>query len=346
MKTLKFSTNRYKIIFFVVAVMALCLVFFNLQRVLIPFGIAYVLALMFRPVQKAFYSVDIKRKGMSLIAVFGFIFIFSYPVVKTVKTISDESHKFEYYLPKLESYLRGKYRYVKTEVQERFNYEIKTNPVDKLVEIGQENTQQIVVFLPKIIGSLLEWSLLIPLFLFFIIRDERRVRFLFIKIVPNNIVEKAYYLYHQFNTKFGDYIFAKAIEAGIVGIIITTGLLIMDFPFAFLLGVVAAVTNILPYIGPFLGFVPALIVGLADQNPNTTMGAMIILYLVANIIDLALVFPLLVSKIVNLHPIIVVVSVIIGSQFGGVVGMIVSIPMAAFFKLLFQEMYFELYGKS
>ncbi len=61
--------------------MALCLVFFNLQRVLIPFGIAYVLALMFRPVQKAFYSVDIKRKGMSLIAVFGFIFIFSYPVV-------------------------------------------------------------------------------------------------------------------------------------------------------------------------------------------------------------------------------------------------------------------------
>ncbi len=106
------------------------------------------------------------------------------------------------------------------------------------------------------------------------------------------------------------------------------------------------ITNILPYIGPFLGFIPALVVGLVDQNPNTTLGAMILLYVIANVIDLALVFPVLVSKIVNLHPLIVVVSVIIGSQFGGVVGMIVSIPFAAFLKLLFQEFYLELYGRS
>ena len=220
------------------------------------------------------------------------------------------------------------------------------NPVDKLVEFGQENTKQVFVVLPKLISSILEWGFLIPLFLFFILRDERKVRFLFMKVVPNNIVEKAYYLYHQFNTKFGDYIFAKTIEAAIVGIIITTGLLIIGFPFAFLLGIVAAVTNILPYIGPILGFAPALVVGLVDQNPNTTLGAMVMLYLIANIIDLALVFPILVSKIVNLHPIVVVISVILGSQFWGVAGMIISIPMAAFVKLLFQEIYYELYGKA
>ena len=166
------------------------------------------------------------------------------------------------------------------------------------------------------------------------------------KIVPNSIVEKTYYLYHSFNTKFGDYIFAKFIEATIVGVVITAGLLLLGYPFAFLLGIVAAVTNILPYIGPFLGLIPALVVGLVDQNPNTTIGAMILLYVIANVIDLALVFPVLVSKIVNLHPLIVVVSVIIGSQFGGVIGMIVSIPLAAFLKLLFQEFYLELYGRT
>jgi putative permease len=61
---------------------------------------------------------------------------------------------------------------------------------------------------------------------------------------------------------------------------------------------------------------------------------------------LALVFPLLVSKIVNLHPIVVVVSVILGSQFAGVIGMIISIPMAAFLKLLFNEFYRELYSDN
>ena len=120
-------------------------------------------------------------------------------------------------------------------------------------------------------------------------------------------------------------------------------MLIIGYPFAFLLGLVAALTNILPYIGPFIGFAPALIIGLVDQNPNTTLGAMAILYIVANVIDLALVFPLLVSKIVNLHPLIVVMSVIVGSQFGGVVGMIISIPLAAFFQLFVNQIYTEIY---
>lgn len=313
---------------------------------MVPLAIAYVLSLMFKPILKSFYSVDIKKKTFSVLLIIGFLFVFSYPLINGVRTVGEEAGKIEIYLPKLEYYLRSKYSLLTQEVKERFNYEVTFNPVDKVIEVGQDTTKSVLVYLPKIIGSLLEWSFIIPLFLFFILKDERTVRFMMMKIVPNNIVEKAYYLYYQFNTKFGDYIFAKFIEAAIVGIVITTGLLLIGYPFAFLLGLIAAVTNILPYIGPILGFLPALVVGLVDQNPNTTLGAMILLYLIANIIDLALVFPVLVSKIVNLHPMIVVVSVIIGSQFGGVVGMIVSIPLAAFFKLLFQEFYLELYGRA
>ncbi len=346
MKTTSFKSHRFKLAFFITIVLGLLIIASSLSRIIIPLGIAYVLSLMLKPVQKSFYSVDLKRKGLSILMVLGFGFIFSYPVFEVIQTVSEESHKIEYYLPKLEVYLQNKYQLLVSEVKTKFNYDIKTNPVDSLIEFGQENTKQVFVFLPKIIGSLLEWGLLIPLFLFFILRDERAVRFQFIKIVPNNIMERAYYLYHQFNTKFGDYIFAKAIEAAIIGIIITTGLLLLGYPFAFLLGIVAAITNILPYIGPFLGYAPALIIGLVDQNPNTTLGAMTALYLIANIIDLALVFPVLVSKIVNLHPVVVVVSVIVGSQFAGVVGMIISIPMAAFFKLLFQEIYSDLYRRS
>ncbi len=72
------------------------------------------------------------------------------------------------------------------------------------------------------------------------------------------------------------------------------------------------------------------------------MWGMVIIYTIANLIDMILVFPLLVSKIVNLHPIVVVVSIIIGSQLGGIVGMIVIIPFIAFFKILFIEIYKDL----
>ncbi len=315
----------------------------NFDRILIPFGIAYILSLMLRPIQKMFYSVTFHRKIMALLLLLSFGFALSYPIVQGVRAIVAESDKLEYYLPKLELYLRKKYSVFRTEVQEKFNYKIDSNPVDSLLEFGQESTKAIVVALPKYVASFLEWGLIVPLFLFFILKDERATRFKLLKLVPNPIVERAYYLYYQFNTKFGDYIFAKFIEATILGTIVTTGLLIMDYPFAFLLGLVAAITNILPYIGPIIGFLPALFVGLVDQNPDSSLGAMTLLYLIANIIDLALVFPVLVSKIVNLHPVVVVASVIIGSQFGGVVGMLVSIPFAAFLKLLIREIYAEAY---
>jgi putative permease len=340
----RIKTDIFKLAFFGFLMIVVAAVLLNFKRIMIPFGIAYIMALMLGPIQKLFFSVDFKKKTMAIVMLFSFGFILSYPVVQGVKTITEESHRIEYYVPKLEIYLRKQYSSVKHEMKERFNYEIKANPVDRLIEIGQDSTKSIFVYLPKIVTSLLEWGFIIPLFLFFILKDERNLRFEVLKIVPNIIVERAYYLYHQFNTKFGDYIFAKFIEATIVGTIITTGLLIIGYPFAFLLGLLAAITNILPYIGPFLGFIPALVVGLVDQNPNTTLGAMTLLYLIANIIDLALVFPVLVSKIVNLHPIVVVISVILGSQFGGVVGMLISIPMAAFLKLLFKEIYIELYS--
>ena len=92
--------------------------------------------------------------------------------------------------------------------------------------------------------------------------------------------------------------------------------------------------------------VPALAWGIAEFGMSPTFGAILILYLVANTIDLAIVFPILVSKIVDLHPLVVVASVILGSQYLGIVGMVISIPLAASMKLVLLEIYFELYSFS
>ena len=125
------------------------------------------------------------------------------------------------------------------------------------------------------------------------------------------------------------------------------GLWIVKFPYAFLLAILGGLTNVVPYLGPLLGWGAALIVGLLQQpiNPEALM-AMSAVYAVANFIDMALVFPLLVSRIVNLHPLIVVVSVIVGSDVGGLVGMIVSVPVATFIKLVLVDIHKSLYVES
>ena len=155
---------------------------------MIPFGVAYIVSLMLRPIVKQFYSSGIQKKLMALALLFSCIFVFAYPIVKGVKTITEESHKIEYYLPKLELYLRKKYSILKIEIEKRFNYEIDANPVDKIVEVGEDSTKSLFVYLPMIFASLLEWSLIIPLFLFFMLKDERSLRFQFLKIVPISFV--------------------------------------------------------------------------------------------------------------------------------------------------------------
>jgi putative permease len=161
--------------------------------------------------------------------------------------------------------------------------------------------------------------------------------------IPNSLFEKTHVLFHLFNTKFSDYILAKFIEATLVGITIAIGLAVAGVPYWPLLALAAGITNILPYIGPLLGFIPAVLVTFLVPQANDQLFVVSMIYLIANAIDMFLVFPLLVSKIVNLHPILVIVSVIVGSQLGGVVGMIVCIPVTAFIKLLVIEIYKDLY---
>ena len=332
-----------KIFFFSFMVLGL-IVFFTLPRLTIPLSIAYILFLVFGPMVPALAKFGISRRIAVLIVFASIIFFFIYPIIKVAPNISREAKNLQYYIPKVERFVQSGYRDLRVVIKEKIGYELDDNYISKGISYVKQGSTNFLLNVPQLLASVVEWVFLVPLFLFFLLQDASGFRLLVLKIVPNSIFERFYYLSHQFNKQLGDYIFAKFVEATIVGVIITSGLLIMGIRFSLLLGALAAVTNIIPYLGPVLGIVPALILGLAEYGVGATFGAMMLLYLIANAIDIGIVFPILVSKIVNLHPIIVVVSVILGSQTMGIVGMVVSIPLAAALKLILVEIYNDLYS--
>ena len=340
------KANKLKYAFFFGIIVLAVLLASILPTISIPVVVAYIITLMIRPLFPLLYNRNIKKRFFYIgISVF-MLFLFIYPVVQILPKIHREASNIQYYLPRLEVFLREKQDIVLNEVKNRIGIKIERDFIDDLKSLGNETTKTVFLYVPTFLRYVFEWSLLIPIFIFFLIRDGKKIRRTFLTIVPNPIFEKTYFLFHQFNKKFGDYIFAKFIEASIVGLITTVGLLIIGYPFAFLLGLISGITNIVPYLGPVLGFVPALIIGLVDDSSNLSLGAVFLLYVIANVADLALVFPILVSKIVNIHPAIVIVSVMIGSQFGGILGMVLSIPMAAFLKLLLTEIYLGIYPQD
>lgn len=311
-------------------------------RLTLPFGFSYIVYLMLRPLTLRLTSGPKKQRlAYSLLMTVSVSFML-FPLFATIYNADTDFAQFTQHLPAIQKVLQDKYFAFKVMAFEKFGVTLNLDPVNYIVGKLESAGTLLLAQIPQYVSSIFEWFLLVPLFLYFFFRESKSFGTWFMEIIPNPIFEKTYVLFSQFNTKFSEYIIAKFVEATLLGSLVTIGLLIVGFPYPFILGFIAGVTNILPYIGPIIGFIPALSIAAISDDPNATMLGMVLVYALANIVDMILVFPLLVSKIVNLHPILVVVSVIVGSQLGGIVGMIVIIPFVAFFKLLFKEVYKDL----
>ena len=337
------NKNILRIIFFVAVVSFSLLTLISIPRITIPLGLSYILFLFTFPIYERLVSLRVPKIIANLLIIFSLIFIVTSPLSRLLPLIESESQNFDSYLPKAEYYIKKYYYEVQAFIEKKTTYKISENILRDTLTASKGYFKEVALELPRIIGNVLEWFFIVPLFLFFMLKDFNAFKRLLLKITPNSIFEKFYAVGHQFNKKLGGYMAAKLFEASLLGVMITVSLYIAGVDFAFILGLVAALTNVIPYVGPVLGTIPGLIIVLAKYGPGQLFLVVSLIYLIANVIDLAIIFPILVSKIVDLHPVIVVLSVILGSQYFGLVGMVISIPMAAAAKLILQELFEEFY---
>lgn len=329
----------YLFIFFIVAAVVFAVLF---PRLTLPFGFAYIIYIMANPIQILLTKGTVRQRlWYTFLLVVGVTFLL-FPLFATLYNAHTDLGSWSQQLPLLQKVIQDKFFLFKVNFFEKYGIRVNLDPVNYMMSKLEFFGSDFISRFPDYLSTVFEWILLVPMFLYFFFKDSSRIGNKLMEAIPNPIFEKTYVLFSHFNTKFGEYIIAKFVEAALLGTLVTIGLWAIGFPYPFILGFIAGVTNILPYIGPLIGIIPAFGIALLSKDPSVSMLAMVIVYTVANLIDTILVFPLLVSKIVNLHPIIVVVSIIVGSQLGGIVGMIVIIPFIAFFKILFIEIYKDL----
>ena len=196
---------------------------------------------------------------------------------------------------------------------------------------------------PKLVGDLLGCLFISPILTFFLLSDGRAIRQRFFDLVPNRYFESAYIVTHEIGTALSDYLRAKLLEAFLVGAMTTIGLLLVNAPFATVLGIIAGITNIIPYAGPVLGAIPGLVLIGVDSSQLPHLWPMILVYVFANLVDMLLIFPVIVAKLVDLHPLLLIAAVAIGQHYSGLVGMLISIPIATAFKVVLQQIYRGVY---
>ena len=113
--------------------------------------------------------------------------------------------------------------------------------------------------------------------------------------------------------------------------------------YALLLAVVAGIVNIIPYLGPIIGAIPALVVFYFQTTSVESVFYLALTFVVVQLFDNMILKPVIYSQSVDLHPLLVFVSLIIGGMFAGVWGLILAVPIAGILSVLFGLLYREIH---
>ncbi len=159
----------------------------------------------------------------------------------------------------------------------------------------------------------------------------------FFTLLPEKVNKTARGLLDDIGSVFSNYIRGEMTDGMVVGIIMSVALSLVGVNYSVLIGVVCGIGNLIPYMGPILGYVMTILSGvLTGDYKSMVLG--LIVCAVVQVLDGAIINPRLLSNSVEVHAIITTLALIAGSKIGGLFGMVCAIPTAALLKIWFERL--------
>ena len=180
---------------------------------------------------------------------------------------------------------------------------------------------------------------------FLLALDAHSVRRVLRRLVPNDYRSDFDQIWRRVRRMLYAYVRGQIIVAGLIGILSGVGCAALGLPDAVALGLLAGITAIIPYLGPFIGALPAVLVGLAAGGAFKALLVAGLYFVISNVI-LNFVYPKVMGDAVRLPPLLVIVALIAGFSWAGILGMFVAVPLAATLRILFDHIYPRLYEKQ
>jgi putative permease len=200
---------------------------------------------------------------------------------------------------------------------------------------------QITPFLLNIF-SIVILVVIVPFITFFILKDSKIIMRGMLQVVPNNYFEISYWIMKKVAVQLGRYVRGWIFDAVFVGIACGLGYYIIGVKNSLPLGLISGAGHLVPYFGPIIGVIPAIVISVIQYGDFSHVPSIIIMILIVYMIDNGFIQPYVYSKSVDMHPLIIILLILIGSQLLGVLGMFLAIPTATVFKTLVKEIYFAL----
>ncbi len=193
-------------------------------------------------------------------------------------------------------------------------------------------SQSIIIYLSNIVSSITFGIVIIPLILFYLMRDIvifKENLYIFVSRENKKEFKEAL---EEIDHIISGFIRGRIIVCFIVGTLIGIGLYFLNLKFALIIGFVSGVFNFIPYLGPIVGVILALIFALG--NAWWTLLMIVVLFVLVNQLEAIYLNPNILGKGLGLHPLTVILSILICGQLLGILGVLVAVPLVAIFKVL------------
>lgn len=195
-----------------------------------------------------------------------------------------------------------------------------------ITEFGQRVLSMSLASIPGII-TVLVYLILVPLLVFFFLKDKRRLVGWMSNFLPRER-SLATQVWHEVDQQIGNYVRGKFWEILIIGGVTWVAFALMGLKYAVLLGVLVGLSVIVPYVGATVVTIPVAVVGYFQWGWNTEFGWLMAVYAIIQALDGNVLVPLLFSEVVNLHPVAIIVAILVFGGLWGFWGVFFAIPLA------------------
>lgn len=173
----------------------------------------------------------------------------------------------------------------------------------------------------------------VPVLAGYLLYDSETIKRFFIGFIPARRRESTLTLLGELEQVIGGFIRGQLLVGLSVGILIAVGLFLVHEPYAILLGAIAGALDLIPYIGPFIAVVPALILAFLTGGFQEAVYVAIV-FVIANQAEGHIFAPNIVSRTIQLSPSAVLIAILIGGELYGILGMFIAVPVAGIIRVL------------
>lgn len=334
-----------RLIYYASVMLIFSLVVWAFYVLAIPILLAFLLAFLTAPIVDLLEREGVTRPRGSAIAflLIGLLLYITFNFVTPLvnKQVGHfQNHQEEYLLAfetKLHEMKTFSEGYISPAKMETLEEEFKKLVYSKITDLQKQ--------IPIILGSILSAAgtfIFVPIIAFFFLVEGIQIKKFFVALLPNRYFEMTLMIIHQVNSQLGSYIRGQIMDCLVIGVLAFIGLSMIGVKGALAIGLFAGIANAVPYLGPVMGAVPAILVLLLDQNATSPWWYVPIVFLIVNLADNAVVYPMTVGKSLSLHPLIVILGILFGGSVGGVAGMILAVPLIGISNRAFQVLHSSL----